>query len=236
MSARGARKGDDRGGHAPPRKPSHPETPIDDEDGIEILEVVGVDETGKESGEAPAHRNRAKRDPVEEPAPADSAALREAIAEKEKYYDLLLRKQAEFENFKKRAEREREDQRAALVAECVRGILPALDNLDRALQTSEGSNDPLRQGVLLIRQQILDALRREGITAMETLGTRFDPRLHEAVQVLDVDGFEQGVILEETQKGYSLKDKLLRPAMVKVASGRMPKAGGPEPGAPGGAR
>ena len=231
MSARGAKKGENRAGHDPSQKPPHPEPRPDDEDGIEILEVVGVDETtGEEPEDARARRRRERRDPGEtETAPGGAAALREAIAEKEKYYDLFLRKQAEFENFRKRTEREREELRAGALADCVKGILPALDNLERALRTSEGSNDPLRQGVVLIHQQFMDALRREGIVPMETLGTHFDPRLHEAVQVLDVDGFEQGVILEETQKGYMMRDKLLRPAMVKVAGGRRQKSGGPGP-------
>jgi len=238
MSARGAKKGENRAGRDPSQKPAHPEPRPDDEDGIEILEVVGVDETtGEESEDARARRRRERHDPGEaEAAPGGPAALREAIAEKEKYYDLFLRKQAEFENFRKRTEREREELRAAALAECVKGILPALDNLERALRTSEGSNDPLRQGVVLIHQQFMDALRREGIMPMETLGTHFDPRLHEAVQVLDVDGFEQGIILEETQKGYMMRDKLLRPAMVKVAGGRRQKSGGPGPGGGEGSR
>ena len=238
MSARGAKKGENRAAHDPSQKPPTPEPRPDDEDGIEILEVVGVDETtGEESEDARAGRRRERRDPGEaEAAPGATRALREAIAEKEKYYDLFLRKQAEFENFRKRTEREREDLRAGALAECVKGILPALDNLERALRTSEGSNDPLRQGVVLIHQQFMDALRREGIVPMETLGTHFDPRLHEAVQVLDVEGFEQGVVLEETQRGYMIRDKLLRPAMVKVAGGRRQKAGRPDPESGAGSR
>ncbi len=231
MSARGAKKGEDRPSHDASKKPAAPESRPDEDDAIEILEVVGVDETtgtprhgggGKTAPSPPA-------DPGDEGPHGSSRELREALAEKDKYYDLLLRKQADFENYRKRTEREREELRATVVADLVKRLLPALDNLARALGTAEGSDDALRQGVVLIHQQFVEALRKEGVLTMDTLGARFDPRLHEAVEVLDVDGFEQGVILEEMQKGYTYNDRLLRPALVKVASGRKPKGGGPDP-------
>ena len=227
MPSRGAKKGENRPAHDPPRKPVAPEPRPDEDDAIEILEVVGVDETtgaeaqGRRGGAAPA-----SAPPDERSSPSATRALQEALAEKEKYYDLLLRKQAEFENFRKRTDKERQELRAAATVDLVKRLLPALDNLDRALATSEGSNDPLRQGLVLIQQQFLEALRKEGIMRMDTLGARFDPALHEAVEVLDVDGFEEGVILEEMQKGYTINDRLLRPALVKVASGRGGGGGG----------
>jgi molecular chaperone GrpE len=231
MSARGAKKGEDRAPHQAPRKPPTPPSAPEDDDGIEILEVVGVDET---TGAAPE-----RSAPLEHPAPrhpateTPSEALRQALADKDRYYDLLLRKQAEFENFRKRIEKEKAEARSALAADLARGLLPALDNLERALVTSEGSTDPLRQGVVLIHQQIREALAREGVRPMDALGARFNPHLHEAVQVLDVDGFEEGVILEEMQKGYLIDERLLRPALVKVASGRSPSGGRSEPAAKG---
>jgi len=207
-----------------------PGAPKAEDDGIEILEVVGVDETTGAEGKAPETAPREAPGPnrAAEPAGAAEAStpLKEALAEKEKYYDLLLRKQAEFENFRKRTERERGEIRSSVVHDLIKRLLPTLDNLERALRTSEGSNDPLRQGLVLVQQQFLEALRKEGVLSMDTLGTQFDPRHHEAVQVLDVEGFQQGVILEEMQRGYTLNDRLLRPALVKVASGRKPSAGG----------
>ncbi len=230
-------------------EPATPAERQEGDEGIEIIEVVGVDETtGSETdpvppapaggdpvpggdGDAhhaaphPAHR----LDPHQVRSDVDDR-LQDALREKEKYYDLLLRKQAEFENYRKRSDREKDESRMLAIAEIVKRLLPVLDNLDRALRTSEGDLSALRQGVLLIQQQILDVLKKLGVQPMDTIGGAFDPRLHEAVEALDVAGFEQGVILEETQKGYTLNDRMLRPAMVKVASGRAPRATSSESG------
>jgi molecular chaperone GrpE len=230
MSTSGGKKGHDR----QRRVPDEPEKPApdagEDDDSIEILEVVGVDEsTGSERSRRPPASPAPETD-ADRAAPAPSSQarqLQEAIQAKDKYYDLLLRKQAEFENYRKRSEKEHAELRAGAAADLVMRILPVLDNLERALRTREGTDGPLRQGVVLIHQQILDLLKKSGLREMETLGTHFDPQIHEAVQVLDVEGFEQGMILEETRKGYTFHDRLLRPAMVKVASGNKPKAAGP---------
>jgi len=106
------------------------------------------------------------------------------------------------------------------VREVLKRFLPILDNMERALRASEGSKDPLFKGIELVHQQFLDLLKKEGVVPIDALGARFDPRLHEAVEVLDVPGFESDVILEEMQKGYAYNDRLLRPALVKVASGK----------------
>jgi molecular chaperone GrpE len=210
------------------RKPTdlpEPERPgKDGEEPIEILEVVGVDETTgtvKEKSAREEHASGRSRGR----AHADTTSilaheLEEAKQDKDKYYDLLLRKQAEFDNFRKRMERERSEAGAAAVREVVKRFLPVLDNMERALRASEGSKDSLFKGIELVHQQFLDVLRKEGVVPIEALGTRFDPRLHEAVDVQDVAGFEPDVVLEEMQKGYTYNDRLLRPALVKVASGR----------------
>jgi molecular chaperone GrpE len=210
------------------RKPSAPGDGSEEEP-IEILEVVGVDETtGAEmedrSGAAPRPAERA-------PGAGRSRALEEALQEKEKYYDLLLRKQAEFENFRKRMEKERDEFRRSAALDLVKDLLPVIDNLERALGTGQGSDDPLHRGVALIHQQVLEILKREGLQALESLGTPFDPRHHEAVEVLNVPGLEPGMVLEEVQKGYMFKDRLLRPALVKVSAG--PRSGQTDPGGPG---
>jgi molecular chaperone GrpE len=212
-----------------PRKPTdlpEPERPgKDEEDPIEILEVVGVDEeTGAvtETTERRAHPTaRARRRPAED-RPDLERELEEVRRDKDKYYDLLLRKQADFDNFRKRMERERNESWTAAARDLLKRILPILDNMERALRASEGSKDPLFKGIELVHQQFLDLLKKEGVQPIEALGAHFDPRLHEAVEVLDVAGFEADVVLEEMQKGYTFNDRLLRPALVKVASGKKP--------------
>jgi len=226
MSASGGKKTGGRGARRPAEEPETSE-PQGDEDGIEILEVVGVDETTGSAPSRPAVHEPAPHPPrAGAAAPDQSRDLQEALQAKDRYYDLLLRTQAEFDNFRKRTEKERDELRATAAADLLKLLFPVLDNLERALLTSEGTQHPLRQGVALIHQQLLEILRKGGVQAMETLGARFDPRLHEAVEVLDVDGFEEGMILEEMQKGYLFHGRMLRPAMVKVASGKSPKPGG----------
>ncbi len=225
MSSRG-RKSEEKTLQGPAAVPEQDEEPCDD-DAIEILEVFGVDdETGL--SETPASKS-VEETPVPAPAPrsgsGSSTALQEALEEKDKYYDLLLRKQAEFENFRKRSDKDRREARGKAFADLFGVILPVLDNLERALRTSEGSEDPLRQGVVMIRQQLLDVLIEAGLQPLETKGKRFDPHLHEAVEVVDAARIEQGVILEEMRRGYIFKDKLIRAAMVRVSSGREPKGG-----------
>jgi len=215
-----------------PRKPTDPpeaERPgKEEEEPIEILEVVGVDETtgavkddrereGLASGGLTGGRGRRTADLAQK--------LEEAQREKEKYYDLLLRKQAEFDNFRKRIERDREESGGAAARDVLKRLLPVLDNMERALRASDDSSDPLFKGIALVHQQFLDLLKKEGVQPIDALGAHFDPRLHEAVQVLDVPGFEPDVVLEEMQKGYTYNDRLLRPALVKVASGKGPRHG-----------
>jgi molecular chaperone GrpE len=209
-----------------PRKPTdlpEPERPAKDdgEEPIEIIEVVGVDETtgtvreksgGKDSA-TERHTGRRHRDSGSRSQDHD-----ELLREKDKYYDLLLRKQADFDNYRKRMERERAEFGSAATGEVLKRLLPVLDNMERALRASEGSKDPLFKGIELVHQQFLDLLKKEGVVPIEAIGSRFDPRLHEAVDVLDIPGLEADLVLEEMQKGYTYNDKLLRPALVKVAS------------------
>ncbi|MBI1950378.1 MAG: nucleotide exchange factor GrpE [Acidobacteria bacterium] len=213
-----------------PRKPTDPPEARGpgegEEEPIEILEVVGVDEaTGAVKEEAARGTSAPGMKPAA-PGSDDGARerlLEEALREKDRFYDLLLRKQAEFENYRKRTERERDETGAVAARDVLKRLLPVLDNMERALKTGEGSRDPLRQGIELVHQQFLDLLRKEGIQPIDALGSAFDPRLHEAVEVLDVAGFEPDVVLEEMQRGYTHNDRLLRPALVKVSSGKGPK-------------
>lgn len=140
--------------------------------------------------------------------------------EKAELQDLLRRRQAEFENFRRRVERERTDFAEYAGMESVRALLPTLDDFERALKAaqSSGSGDnELVKGIELIYKRLLELLTKQGLEPIVTEGKNFDPHLHEAVQRVEQGDAQDGVILEEYQRGYNFKGKLLRPAMVKVA-------------------
>lgn len=146
------------------------------------------------------------------------AAERERLAEQyATLHDQLLRKQADFQNFRKRVEREQQEFRSQITMEVIREILPVLDALERALATTDGSESEFRTGVQLIARQLWDTLTRFGVEPMETRGRKFDPHLHQAVEMVETSEHEDQTILEEWQRGYLFRRRLLRPAMVKVA-------------------
>jgi molecular chaperone GrpE len=137
--------------------------------------------------------------------------------EKDSLQDRLLRTAAEFENYKKRVERERRELADYMKADVLRDLLPIVDNFERALQAPSPEGEPLRKGVELIHKQMLDFLRKRGVTPLEALGADFDPNFHQAVIHETSPSHREGEVIEELQRGYMLGDKLLRPAMVKVA-------------------
>jgi molecular chaperone GrpE len=148
-------------------------------------------------------------------------------AERDEFKDLLLRKSAEFENYRRRNEKERRELGEFANADLLRDILPLLDNLERALGSAadtRNAEDPAaalaayRAGVELIRRQFLELLRKKGVTPIEALGADFDPHVHQAVTRETSDAHREGEVMEELQRGYKLGDRLLRPAMVKVAT------------------
>ena len=214
MSARKGRKRDDQDA-----EPSigAPEPAPSSDDEIEILEVTGVNET-----ETPERDHASPLAPtlVEPVAQATAADLEEAIRERDRYHDLSQRQQAEFDNFRKRADRDAAQRRLTDAAELIRRLLPVLDNLESALAASGGhADDPVRRGLELIQKQMLDLMGKEGLTVIGTVGTRFDPARHEAVEVVRGDAAHDGMILAEMRKGYMFKDRLIRAALVRVASG-----------------
>lgn len=148
---------------------------------------------------------------------AESAELQKLRAERDTLLDRLARMQADFENARKRAAREQQDFRDYALADAIKALLPTLDSLERALQSSGGQSD-LRGGVELIYKQLQDALAKLGLRPIPAKGEPFDPRLHEAIEMVETSEAPDHQILEELQRGYKLKDRLLRPAMVKVAS------------------
>ena len=152
-------------------------------------------------------------------AAADAAEMVAKLrAEKDVLHDRLLRKQAELENFRKRAQREREDFLQHATADLVRALLPTLDGFDRALRHRDADvPEQFYQGMELIHKELTDVLTRAGLTPLETLGKDFDPHLHQAVETVEAGEHRDQEIVEELQRGYKLKQRLLRPAIVKVA-------------------
>jgi len=141
--------------------------------------------------------------------------------QRDEYYDRLLRKTAEFENYRKRVDRDRQNMSEAVAADLVRDLLPLVDDLERALKADSGAEgaEAYRRGVELILRQLLDILRKRGVRPIEALGADFDPHYHQAVAYDRADGRRDGEIVEEFGRGYMLGDRLLRPSMVKVAKG-----------------
>ena len=136
-------------------------------------------------------------------------------------YDQLLRRQAEFENFRKRTERERGELYQRARAEVLLELLPVLDNFDRALSSLEqsgGDAEALHHGVELIHKQLTDALSKLGLQPLDSIGQAFDPHLHEAVTIEQTDEHAENTVIEEFERGYKMGDRLLRPAKVKVAA------------------
>jgi len=149
---------------------------------------------------------------------ADAAEL---TRQRDDYYDRLLRKTAEFENYRRRTDRERQQVVESAAADLIKDLLPLVDDLERALK-AEGAGDPsdaVRRGVELIHKQLIDTLRKRGVTPIEAIGQDFDPHFHNAVTYEPAEGRRDGEVIEEFARGYKLGDRLLRPAMVKVARG-----------------
>ena len=152
----------------------------------------------------------------------ENAELQKLRAERDTLLDRLARMQAEFDNARKRAAREQQDYREYALADAVKGLLPTLDSLERALQAGAAEKSDLRNGIELIYKQLLDALGKLGLRPIPAKGELFDPHLHEAIEMVDTIEAEDHQIIEELQRGYKLKDRLLRPAMVRVARNSKP--------------
>lgn len=142
--------------------------------------------------------------------------------QRDEYYDLLLRKTAEFDNYRKRIERDRQSMAESAAADLIADLLPLLDDLERALTADArtASTESYRQGVELIYRQLLDVLSKRGVRTIDAVGAQFDPHYHEAVVYEPVQGARDGQVVEEFRRGYFLGDRLLRPAVVKVAKGQ----------------
>jgi molecular chaperone GrpE len=156
------------------------------------------------------------------PSPlVSSEELQKLTAERDALLDRLARSQAEFENARKRAAREQQDFREYALADTVKNLLPILDSFEHALKVGAGENSEFHSGVELIYKQLQDALTKMGLRTVPAQGQPFDPRVHEAIEMVESTDAPDHQVLQELQHGYKLKDRLLRPAMVRVA--RNPK-------------
>jgi molecular chaperone GrpE len=142
--------------------------------------------------------------------------LQKLKAERDSLLDRLARAQAEFENARRRATKEQQDFRDYAAADAIKPLLPVLDSFERALQVKSDPSD-FRSGVELIYKQLQDSLAKVGVRAIPAKGEQFDPHVHEAIEMVETSDAADHEVLEELQRGYKIKDRLLRPAMVKVA-------------------
>jgi molecular chaperone GrpE len=188
------------------------------------LPVVAEAAPGGEEGAEPAEP-AAEATGLAESVPADETeALRRECSE---LREALLRRRADFENYRRRVERDRGAAAAEAEAAILRQVLGTVDNLERALAAS-ASDSGLREGVALTLRELLSLLESLGVATVDPLGQRFDPALHQAILHEPALGFAAGTVAEVLRKGYTYKDRLLRPALVKVASGaaESPEDGG----------
>jgi molecular chaperone GrpE len=155
--------------------------------------------------------------PPETGAAVSQAEFEQVKAERDHLKDRLARLQAEFDNARKRAEREKAEFRDYATGNVVEQFLPVLDNFELALK-AKGSADQLRSGVELIVKQMDDALRQLQVMPVATTGEEFDPRYHEALGSVERDDLPDHTVAEEIRRGYKLRDRLVRPALVRVVS------------------
>ncbi|MBU7593643.1 nucleotide exchange factor GrpE [Metabacillus halosaccharovorans] len=155
---------------------------------------------------------------AEETADETTAKIVELQAKLDETENKMLRNQADFDNFRRRTRLDQEAAQKYRAQSIVSDILPALDNFERALQI-EANNEQtksLLQGMNMVYNQLVQALQNEGVETIKSVGEPFDPHLHQAVMQVEDDNFESNTVVEELQKGYKLKDRVIRPAMVKV--------------------
>jgi molecular chaperone GrpE len=181
--------------------------------------VIPIDgEPGGREAEASQVSGEASLSNPPEGGASPASELDKLKAEKEELLQTMIRRQADFENFKKRTERDRLEEARRGVERLINDLIPVLDGFDRALQ---GHDDPAyeeyRKGVTLIRKQLWDALARHGVQRIEAAGKMFDPHQHQAIERLESEEYPDGYIVAVFQDGYLFNGRVLRPAIVRVA-------------------
>jgi molecular chaperone GrpE len=185
----------------------------EEETELKVLEPAGT--AADEAVEEPFVDSAVQPESVEPPVSREE--FDQLKAERDQLIDRIARLQAEFENARKRGERERQEFRDYATGNVVAQFLPVLDNFERAMQ-ADGSAEQLRSGVELIVKQMEDILRQLQVTAVPAVGEAFDPRMHEALGSVERVDLPDQHVAEEIQRGYRLRERLLRPALVRVAS------------------
>lgn len=179
----------------------------------------GAGAEGSDAVEADAEANEAADAADENSAEGASAEAEEWRRQLEEQQQRLLRLQADYDNFRRRTRQEKEELYKYAASDLLENLLPVIDNFDRALASAQGGNDydALLKGIDMIYRQFKQILEQAGLSAMDAVGQPFNPEYHEAVMQVEDEDHEEGIVLEEMQKGYMFKDKVLRPAMVKVS-------------------
>ena len=168
--------------------------------------VASVESSGSEVGSAAV--------------PAQEEHVQKLTAEKQDLTNTLVRLQADFDNYRKRTEKERDQARHRGVEHLVEQLLPVLDGFDRALAAHDDpAYEDYRKGFELIRKQLWDLLAKQGVHRIESVGKEFDPNVHHAVEHVPTNDYPDGAVIDEFQPGYTFHHRVLRPAMVRVASG-----------------
>ncbi|MFB9325507.1 nucleotide exchange factor GrpE [Paenibacillus aurantiacus] len=155
----------------------------------------------------------------QEAATSGDPRIAELTKQVEESQQRFLRAQADFDNFRRRTQKEKEDLARYASEQLIKQLLPVVDNFGRALEASKNGGDAesFAKGVDMIFRQLEQTLESEGLKTMETVGQPFNPDFHQAIMQVESDEHEEGIVVEEVQKGYVLKDRVLRPAMVKVS-------------------
>jgi molecular chaperone GrpE len=169
----------------------------------ETVNPAPVDESGPEAAGDPAEL---------------AGKLAEQTARAEEYLNMLQRTQADFENFRRRTRQEKEEAQKYCSWRLVTNLLPVLDNFERAMAAGGDDIQSFRSGMEMIFRQLKDVLEKEGVQAMQAVGEEFDPTKHEAVMSVQSAEHPNNTVVEDVQKGYLLLDRVIRPAMVKVAT------------------
>ncbi len=178
---------------------------------LDMEHELPASDGGEETGASAGRRS------VDAAAAGAASEVDKLKAERDGLLDRLARLQAEFDNARKRAVRDQQEFREFAAAEVIKGLLPALDSFERALKASAGDSSEFRSGIELIYRQFQDALQKAGVQPVVSMGQPFDPRVHEAIEMVDTTDVPDHHVMDELQRGYKFKDRLLRPAMVRVA-------------------
>jgi molecular chaperone GrpE len=181
--------------------------------GIDLEHELPAAESNEEASRASEQTSAGT---IADGTPELTMELQKVKSERDALLDRLARAQAEFENARRRSAKEQQEYRDFALADAIKTLLPVIDSFERALQVKSDSNE-FRNGIELIYKQLQDALAKLGVRVIPANGEPFDPHYHEAIEMVETADAPDHQIIEELQRGYKLKDRLLRPAMVKVA-------------------